>query len=212
MAGKLPTFWPEAVKHLTQGDRVLAGIIDKFPKVELRLKKDAFTTLARAIAGQQISVKAADTIWGRVVIAARGKPAKLDAKIVAGLAPETLRACGLSERKVLYMQGLAQKFANKEIAGSLLAKKSDAEVKARLTALLGIGPWTADMYLMFNLWRPDVLPLGDVGLIRAIELNYFRGRRTPLKRLVKVTEPWRPYATVATWYLWRSIDPVPVEY
>lgn len=209
---QLPHYWGEAVGHLSKRDTVLSRIIARYPEVKLRLKKDPFTTLARAIAGQQISVKAADTIWGRFVAASEGKPQKVNPQKILSLKTKDLRACGLSERKAEYIQGLASRFAAKEISGRAHSKMPDHEIKAELVSLKGIGPWTADMYLMFNLWRPNVLPLGDVGLIRAIEVNYFKGCKTTLKKIRTVTEPWSPFATVATWYLWRSLDPIPVEY
>lgn len=211
MASDVPDYWHEAKRHLSR-DPVLAAIITRYPEIKLRLKKDAFTTLARAIAGQQISVKAADSIWARVVTAAEGKSTKIDPKRVAALNPAHLKACGLSERKALYIQNLAAHFNEKKISAARLAKLSDADAKTALVALHGIGPWTAEMYLMFNLWRPDILPLGDVGLIRAIQINYFKGRKVSLKSIRRVAAPWSPYSTVAVWYLWRSLDPYPVEY
>lgn len=209
---QLPNYWNEAKIHLSREDRVMGGIIEAYPEVNLRLKKDSFTTLARAIAGQQISVKAADTIWSRVVTAAEGSTRKLNPEKILSLKISVLRVCGLSERKAEYIRNLAERFVQKEISGTKLAKLPDTGVKESLVSLHGIGPWTADMYLMFNLWRPDVLPLGDVGLIRAVELHYFKGKKTPLEKIRKVAKPWAPFSTVATWYLWRSLDPIPVEY
>lgn len=211
MFRKQPHYWQDALRHLS-ADAVLAGIIARYPRVELTLKKDSFTTLARAIAGQQISVKAADTIWGRVVVAVRGKSSKIDPARILKLRISELRQCGLSERKAMYMQNLAAHFISKKISAQRLKAMADHEAKQALVELHGIGPWTADMYLMFNLWRPDILPLGDVGLIRAIQINYFKGRKVSLKSIERVAAPWSPYATVATWYLWRSLDPYPVEY
>jgi len=211
MAAK-PHYWDTATRHLSARDRTLRKIIERYPHVKLRLKKDSFTTLARAIVGQQISVKAADSIWSRVVDAAGGRMTKIDPQKIHAMKAKALRACGLSERKVLYVQNLAERFATGELNGRHLARMQDAELKQTLVALHGIGPWTADMYLMFNLWRPDILPLGDVGLIRAIELHYFSGNKVPLEQIREAAAPWSPYATVATWYLWRSLDPIPVEY
>ncbi len=209
---QLPHYWDEAKSHLSGNDRVMATLIDAHPEVKLRLKKDAFTTLARAIAGQQISVKAADTIWSRVVAAAEGSVQKLNPQKILALKIARLRACGLSERKADYIRNLAARFVQKEISATKLARLSDHEVKESLVSLHGIGPWTADMYLMFNLWRPNVLPLGDMGLIRAVELHYFKGKKTPIEKIRKAAQPWSPFSTVATWYLWRSLDPIPVEY
>jgi len=211
-APQIPHYWEEGKAHLSRRDPILGEIILQHPEVKLRLKKDAFTTLARAIAGQQISVKAADTIWARLVAAIGGSTLKIRPENLLALAIEKLRACGLSERKVEYMQGLAAAFVEKKIVAQRLARLADYEVKNTLVSLKGIGPWTADMYLMFNLWRPDVLPLGDVGLIRAIELHYQKGRKVSAPKLRTITAPWAPFSTVAVWYLWRSLDPVPVEY
>lgn len=207
-----PHYWDEATAHLQRSDKTLKGIIAKYPEVKLRLKKDSFTTLARAIVGQQISVKAADSIWAKFVTAAEGSMTKLNPAKIIALETKALRACGLSQRKVIYLQNLAERYESGHLNGQKLAHMQDAEVKKTLVALHGIGPWTADMYMMFNLWRPDILPLGDVGLIRAIELHYFKGKKVPLEKIRKAAEPWSPYATVATWYLWRSLDPIPVEY
>lgn len=211
MADTVPAYWRDAKKHLSR-DKVLGAIIRNYPEVRLTLKKDSFTTLARAIAGQQISVKAADSIWARVVIAAKGKSAKIDPRRILALQVTDLRACGLSERKAIYLRNLAGHFDAKKISATKLARLTDVDAKAALVELHGIGPWTAEMYLMFNLWRPDVLPLGDVGLIRAIRLHYFKGRKVSLKSIRRVAAPWSPYSTVAVWYLWRSLDPYPVEY
>ncbi len=207
-----PHYWEDATEHLSRSDEVMRSLIMRFPEVNLRLKKDSFTTLARAIAGQQISVKAADTIWSRVVAAAGGSTVKINPQKITALSRSELRGCGLSERKVIYVQNLAARFVSKELTGARLAKLADAEVRSTLVSLHGIGPWTADMYMMFNLWRPDVLPLGDVGLIRAVELHYFKGKKMPIEKIRKAAAPWVPYSTVATWYLWRSLDPIPVEY
>lgn len=211
MAAK-PHYWENATAHLSRRDKILKTIIENYPDVKLRLKKDSYTTLARAIVGQQISVKAADSIWSRVVAVAGGRMTKIDPQKILALQAKALRACGLSERKVLYVQNLAERFVAGELNGRHLSRMQDADLKKRLVALHGIGPWTADMYMMFNLWRPDILPLGDVGLIRAIELHYFSGKKVPLEKIRAAAEPWSPYATVATWYLWRSLDPIPVEY
>lgn len=208
----VPLYWHEAKAHLKRQDKVLGAIISAYPLVKLRLKKDSFTTLARAITGQQISVKAADTIWARFVAASAGRTTHIKPKKVIAMKLVDLRACGFSERKANYIQNLAERFAAKEISGRKLARMQDSQIRETLISLHGIGPWTADMYMMFNLWRPDVLPLGDVGLIRAVELHYFNGKKTGIEKIRQAAAPWAPFSTVATWYLWRSLDPVAVEY
>lgn len=212
MADKLPEYWLAATAYLKKRDRVLARLIAQYPQTKLRLRKDAFTTLARAISGQQISVKAADAIWARFVKTVQGKEQKISPHAVLALDTPILRACGFSLRKVEYIQSLAENFVAKKVNGRKHLKMPDDAIREELVTLKGIGPWTADMYLMFNLWRPDVLPLGDLGLIRAMEISYCGGEKTPTAELRRIAEPWSPYRTVATWYLWRSLDPVAVEY
>lgn len=210
----VPHYWHEGTQHLQRRDAVIAGFITEFATPELGLKKDAFTTLARAIAGQQISVKAADAVWRRVVTAAGGnkRTGKILPLRVLALEVDALRQCGLSERKVRYVRNLALQFSGRAISGRRLEGLDDHAVRNRLVQLDGIGPWTADMYLIFSLWRPNILPLGDLGLIRAIEANYCRGRKATPRKLRELQALWSPYATVAVWYLWRSLDPYPVEY
>lgn len=212
MPAKLPHYWPEAVCYLKKEDKVLASLIDTYPLAKLRLKKDSFTTLARAVCGQQISVKAADSIWARVVQVAKGSDRKILPQNILGLSIDALRKCGLSLRKVEYIRALAVAFVEKKISSARLARLDDKRVKEELVSLKGIGPWTADMYLMFNLWRPNILPLGDLGLIRAIEIQYLNGKKSQREEIKRVTQKWEPYSTVAVWYLWRSLDPLPVEY
>jgi DNA-3-methyladenine glycosylase II len=209
---ELPDYWADATVHLTVKDQVLGKIIAAHPDVRLRLRKDSFTTLARAIVGQQISVKAADAIWGRVVTALKGKTNRITSVSVLAVSTARLRECGLSQKKVEYMQELAQNFQSKLVTAAKLRRHDDVQVKKTLTAIRGVGPWTAEMYLMFNLWRPDVLPLSDVGLLRAIDLHYSGGEKTSKTKIDQVTAKWKPYSTVAVWYLWRSLDPYPVEY
>lgn len=208
----VPDYWHTGMRHLHERDEVLSGFMQRYKIPSLTLKKDSFTTLARAIAGQQISVKAADAVWQRVVLAVGGKPVKIGPSAVLSLRPAKLRAAGLSERKVEYIRHLAERFVRREVSAARLARLADHEVKRELTGLRGIGPWTADMYLIFNLWRPNVLPLGDVGLMRAIEQNYCRGRNASQRKLRELQQRWQPYSTIAVWYLWRSLDPYPVEY
>lgn len=209
---EVPDYWLAGMRHLHERDAVLAGFMQQYSVPRLKLKKHAFTTLARAIAGQQISVEAADAVWRRVYAAAGGRRATIRPAPVLQLSQNALRSCGLSERKAEYIRHLAERFARREISASRLARLADHDVKRQLTGLRGIGPWTADMYLIFHLWRPDVLPLGDIGLIRAIERNYCAGRRASGRRLSELRRRWQPYSTVAVWYLWRSLDPYPVEY
>jgi DNA-3-methyladenine glycosylase II len=206
-AGK-PDYWSRAKRALARNDPVMAGIIRSHPKVFMMRRGEPFMTLARAICGQQISVKAAQSVWNRLVLCV---PEVTPQGVLSRKRTE-LRACGLSDRKTEYIADLAQHFADGKIHQDRWPEMSDEEIIAELTDVRGIGRWTAEMFLMFNLLRPDVFPLDDLGLQKGIRVNYFGGRKIPLARMRKIGETWRPYRSVATWYLWRSLDPLPVEY
>ncbi len=203
-----PDYWDKAKRVLARKDPVMARIMRAHPKVFLARRGEPFRTLARAIVGQQISVKAAQSVWDRFVacvgevvpenVLARPRPA--------------LRACGLSDRKTEYIADLAQHFADGRIHVHRWPEMPDEAIIAELVEVRGIGRWTAEMFLMFSLLRPDVYPLDDLGLQKGLRLAYFGGRRISLKRMQKLGEGWRPWRSVATWYMWRSLDPVPVEY
>lgn len=210
-----PAYWLRAKRALAQADPTLARIIRNHPGVALVSRGDAFATLARSIVGQQISVKAADAVWGRLTQACP----ELAPRALLRKRAATLRACGLSERKVEYLRDLAEHFASGRVDPRRLAALDDEEVIERLTDIRGIGRWTAEMFLIFNLLRPNVLPLDDLGLLKAISMHYLDGASTQalLKRegrvrIERLAAPWAPWRSVATWYLWRSLDPVPVEY
>jgi len=210
-----PAYWPKAKRALAAADPVLGGIIRRYPRVALASRGDPFATLARSIVGQQISVKAADAVWARL-LAACPDPTP---RTVLRKRATTLRNCGLSERKVEYLFDLARHFERDPIDVSTLQAASDEEVIELLTAIRGIGRWTAEMFLIFNLLRPDVLPLDDLGLLRAVSLHYLDRqpterllRRAGRARVAEIASAWAPWRSVATWYLWRSLDPVPVEY
>ena len=203
-----PEYWLRAKRALARHDAVLAGIIRSHPRITLQRRGEPFFTLARSIVGQQISVKAAASIWGRVcVIAPRMLPQE-----IAGAKRGKLCACGLSVRKAEYLAGLARHFIDGTLHPSAWERMDDEAVIAELVQVRGIGRWTAEMFLMFNLLRPDVLPIDDLGLRRAICLNYFKGRTVSLRTMRRIAEGWAPWRSVATWYLWRSLDPIPVEY
>ena len=175
---------------------------------------DPFTTLARAIVGQQISVKAAQTIWDRLVVASKGcgDPIRLDPARVGRMRMATLRRVGLSENKALYIRDLARHFVSGVLDPGEWPALDDEALIVRLTAVHGIGRWTAEMFLMFHELRPDVLPLADIGLQKAVAMLYHDGTRIPLAQLREFAAMWSPWRSVATWYLWRSLDPIPVEY
>lgn len=174
--------------------------------MQLGARGNAFQTLARSVIGQQISVKAAQSVWLRFAAAC----GEVTPPVVAGANPDVLRACGLSARKVAYMSELARHFQSRAAGVDDWSSLSDAEIIAELTAVRGIGLWTAQMFLIFHLARPDVLPLADLGLRRAIALRYSRAQPTGLRTIERLSRQWRPWRTVATWYLWRSLEPAPV--
>ena len=209
-----PPYWDEAIRSLTERDAVMARLVADHPGIHVTRRGDPFTTLARAIVGQQISLKAAQTIWDRLVVAARGSgaPVFLDPARVGRMHMATLRRVGLSENKALYIRDLARHFVSGFLDPGEWPALDDEALIVRLTAVHGIGRWTAEMFLMFHELRPDVLPIADIGLQKAVALHYHDGTRIPLAQLREFAEMWSPWRSVATWYLWRSLDPIPVEY
>jgi DNA-3-methyladenine glycosylase II len=203
-----PEYWDRAKRALARRDPVMGGIMRAHPRIFLARRGEPFLTLARAIVGQQISVKAAQSVWDRL------------AACVGDMTPQgvllkpraQLRACGLSDRKTEYIADLAQHFADGAIHVHRWPQMSDEDIIAELVRVRGIGRWTAEMFLIFNLLRPDVFPLDDLGLQKGIRVSYFRNRKIALSTMRKLGESWRPWRSVATWYLWRSLDPLPVEY
>ncbi|ALS63523.1 hypothetical protein AT302_24205 [Pandoraea norimbergensis] len=203
-----PDFWDQACADLMRRDRILKKLIPQFGPAHLTGRGEPFVTLARSIVGQQISVKAAQAVWDRVVaICPKLTPAQF---IKAG--HDALAGCGLSRRKAEYILDLATHFKSGALHVDAWASMDDEAVIAELTGIRGIGRWTAEMFLMFNLLRPDVLPLDDVGLINAISVNYFSGEPVTRSEAREVAANWEPWRSVATWYMWRSLEPVPVEY
>ncbi len=203
-----PDYWQQASEELARSDPVMAHLVTRFAGLSLVSRGDPFITLARSIVGQQISLKAADSVWARLCAAV---PLLTPGQVLASDSAQ-LRSCGLSGRKVEYLGDLARHFSSGLIHLDHWTAMSDSEIIAELTAVRGIGQWTAEMFLIFNQLRPDVFPLDDLGLQRAIALHYFAGERPPRKELIRVGEGFSPWRSVATWYLWRSLDPVPVEY
>ena len=204
----VPDYWRQASTALARDDTVMAGIIAACGDETLVSRGDPFGTLLRSIVGQQISVKAADSIWARFAATLPG----LTPDAILAVNAETLRACGLSARKVEYMGDLARHFADGQIRPERWAAMDDAAIIAELTAVRGIGRWTAEMLMIFNQLRPDIWPLEDIGLQKAVARHYFCGERPTRRQLAAHGERWRPWRSVATWYLWRSLDPLPVEY
>jgi DNA-3-methyladenine glycosylase II len=203
-----PEYWEEACKHLAKKDRVMRRLIPQFGDASLQSRGDAFVTLARSIVGQQISVKAAQSVWDRFALL----PRKMTPANVLKLKVDDMRAAGLSARKVEYLVDLSLHFDGGLLSTQKWASMGDEEIIAELVAIRGIGRWTAEMFLIFYLMRPNVLPLDDVGLINGISRNYFSGEAVSRSEAREVAAAWAPFCSVATWYIWRSLDPLPVEY
>ncbi|NMV36748.1 DNA-3-methyladenine glycosylase family protein [Ralstonia insidiosa] len=197
-----PEYWQEACADLMKRDRILRKIIPAYGPAHLASRGDPFVTLARSIVGQQISVKAAQSVWERVVATC---PKLVPAQFLRA-GQEKLAGCGLSKRKAEYILDLADHFRNGTLHVAKWAEMDDEDVIAELTQIRGIGRWTAEMFLMFNLMRPNVLPLDDIGLINAISQNYFSGEPVTRSEAREVAANWEPWRTVATWYMWRSLD------
>ena len=202
-----PEYWDRAKRALIRRDPVMARIIRSHPRIHLEPRGDPFHTLSRAIVGQQISVKAAQSVWNKFA----AHVSVVHPEHVLKAKTKDIRACGLSGRKCEYISDLARRFADGHVHVHRWPDMSDDDVVADLIQVRGIGRWTAEMFLMFNLLRPDVFPLDDLGLRKGIQLAYFK-RPVSLKTMRKLGESWRPWRSAATWYLWRSLDPLPVEY
>jgi len=203
-----PAYWAEACAHLSRKDRVMKKLIPQFGDVMLESRGDAFVTLARSIVGQQISVKAAQSVWDKFAKLSR----KLTPAGVLKLKVDDMRAAGLSARKVEYLVDLALHFDSGAVHVKQWQGMDDEAIIAELVAIRGIGRWTAEMFLIFHLMRPNVLPLDDLGLVNGISRNYFSGEPVSRSDVREVAQAWQPYCTVATWYIWRSLDPLPVAY
>ncbi|XHS77727.1 DNA-3-methyladenine glycosylase family protein [Burkholderiaceae bacterium UC74_6] len=209
-AGVTPDYWDEACRHLMKRDRVMKKLIPQFAEARLQNKGEAFTTLARAIVGQQISVKAAQSVWHKFVDLLGGD--RVSPACVLAQKAEALRGAGLSARKVEYLHDLARHFEAGNVHVQQWAGMDDEAIIEELVAIRGIGRWTAEMFLIFHLMRPNVMPLDDIGLIKGISDNYFSGEPVSRAEAREVGEAWAPYRSVATWYIWRSLDPLPVDY
>ncbi|MFM9970545.1 MAG: DNA-3-methyladenine glycosylase family protein [Burkholderiales bacterium] len=203
-----PVYWARAKRELARNDPVMRAIIRANPKYSIAQRGDAFFTLARSIVGQQISVKAAQSVWDRLAAAAQ----MVNPDEIASMEVDALRACGLSARKVEYLMGLCEGFRDGRLRVADWPAWEDQAIIDNLIEVRGIGRWTAEMFLMFHLLRPNVLPLDDLGLRNAMQKHYGTGRELSVKRMRDIARPWAPWCSVATWYLWRSQDPVPVDY
>ena len=205
---KKPFFWIIAKQELKKKDKKLGKIIDSYPKDFLFSKSDPFLTLARSIVGQQISVKAAQSVWEKLTL----KVVQISPENISMIHSNTLKSAGLSRQKVLYLKNLAYAFLENKIKINLWSKMSDDEIINDLIKIKGIGRWTAEMFLIFNLCRPDIFPADDLGVIKGICNCYKLKYPITKEAALKISLKWKPYRSVATWYFWRSLDPIPVEY
>lgn len=191
-----------AIRHLKKSDPILSEIINRIGRCDVRKMPNNFESLARIIAGQQLSSKAADSIFARVKALNGTKP--LGPSVILKLSDEQLRGAGLSNAKTRSIRDLADHVQSRRLQITKLESMETEDIIAKITAVKGMGPWSAEMYLMFVLNRHDVFPLRDLGIRKAMMLHY--GRRISEKRMLKIAENWRPYRTVASLYLWRSLD------
>ena len=207
-----PQYWDEACRHLGKRDRVMRKLIPRCGEGRLQSRGDAFTTLARSIVGQQISVKAAQSVWNRFAALIPEPSNHIAPTEVLALESGVMRTAGLSARKVEYLSDLAAHFESGAVHVAQWQQMDDEAIIEELVAIRGIGRWTAEMFLIFHLMRPNVLPLDDLGLIKGLSLNYFSGDPVSRTEAREVGDAWAPFRSVATWYVWRSLDPVPVSY
>jgi DNA-3-methyladenine glycosylase II len=203
-----PHYWEQATRELSGCDDILRGLIQRYECTGFCSHGNPFVTLARSIIGQQISVKAADSVWQKLMAAVPG----FAPDILLAQEDEVLRNCGISWRKVVYLQDLAGHFLDGSLDVGLWEQAGDEMIVRQLIQVKGIGRWTAEMFLIFYMLRPDVLPVDDLGLQRALSMLYNANQPVSKLKMRAIAKPWQPWRSVATWYLWRSLDPLPVVY
>jgi len=204
-----PIYWKKAKRILSRKDSVLRKIIKKYNKGFMTTRNNPFFSLCRTIVGQQISTKAADSIWSKFEKKCKKN---IKPKTILKISSRDLKRVGLSRQKVSYLKNIAKAFKNKSFDIKKIKKMNDDEAISYITKLKGLGVWSAEMFLMFNLNRPDIFPIKDIGLLRAISKNYKTSYPPSKEFLNKISKIHSGYRTVATWYFWRSIDPVDVDY
>ena len=206
---KRPKYWNSAVKYLSKKDPVMKKLISQYKDKTLTTRKDIFYSLCKSIIGQQISVQAANSVFKKFEKACNGK---INPKKINKLRPAKLKRCGLSRQKVKGIKELAIKFENKSFDPKKIKFMTDEEAIIYLSSLRQIGRWSAEMILLFTLNRPDIWPVQDIGLLRSISNNYKKKYFPPKKFIEVLRKKFTPYCSVATWYLWRSIDDEPIQY
>ena len=204
-----PLYWHKAKKILSKKDPIIRRIIKKYKKGFLTTRSNPFFSLCRTIVGQQVSVASADSIWSKFSKKCKGN---IKPKVVLKISSRNLKSAGLSRQKISYLKIISKAFENKSFNVREIKKMDDIEAIEYITKLKGLGVWSAEMFLMFNLNRPDIFPVKDIGLLRAISKNYKTTYPPSKKILKKISNMHYGYRTVFTWYMWRSIDPSDVEY
>lgn len=205
-----PHYWDEATAYLSAKCPVMAGLIAQYQGEGLQTRGDGYQTLLRSVVGQQISTKAADSVWAKLEKTVQ----PMTPKRLLTTGDETLRACGLSGQKLNYLRNVSQFFHDRNVDQKYWDARSDAEVMEELVAIKGIGSWTVEMFLIFFLNRPDIFPVKDLAILKAVDRHYYPTARKKKKPAdyQKLAKKWAPYRTVASWYLWRSLDPIAVAY
>ena len=206
---KAPKYWTKAKKILSKRDKVMKKLITTYKDGNLITRNDVFFSLCKSIIGQQISVAAANSVFLKFDLACKSK---INPKVVNSIPPSKLKKCGLSRQKIRGIKELAKKYINKKFNPNLIKKMNDEEAIHYLSELRQIGRWSAEMILLFTYNRPNIWPIQDIGLLRAISNNYKKKYLPPKIFVNKLNKKFSPYCSVATWYLWRSIDNEPIQY
>ena len=206
---KKPSYWNKAKKYLSKKDSIMRNLIKKYTDANLTSRKDVFFSLCKSIIGQQISVAAANSVFFKFKKKCNNK---IDARTVSNLTFYQLKSCGLSRQKVLGIKSLAKQTLNKSFNPKLIKTMNDEEAIIYLSNLKQIGRWSAEMILLFTYNRSNIWPIQDIGLLRAISKNYKKKYLPPDRFVSLLKKRFSPYCSVATWYLWRSIDPEPIQY
>tara|TARA_B100001540_G_scaffold200745_1_gene176800 strand:+ start:871 stop:1497 length:627 start_codon:yes stop_codon:yes gene_type:complete len=206
---KQPVYWNKAKKYLSKKDKIMGDLVNKYSDAYLTSRKDVFFSLCKSIIGQQISVAAANSVFLKFKKKCNNK---INARTISNLSFNQLKSCGLSRQKVLGIKSLAKQTLDKSFNPKLIKKMNDEEAINYLSSLKQIGRWSAEMILLFTYNRSDIWPTQDIGLLRAISKNYKKKYLPPEKFVNLLKKRYSPYCSVATWYLWRSIDPEPIQY
>ena len=206
---KNPAYWQDSLQYLTSADKTLGDVISQHKDYSITSRGEAYETLLRAIVGQQISVKAAASVWNKII----GLIKIIEPNKVLSTSKEKLKLCGLSKQKTQYILNISEHFKiNNIIDDTYWEERTYLSVYEELITIKGIGPWTAEMFGMFYLLEKDIFPLKDVGILRAMYQLYNNGERIDIDKIVKISDTWKPYRSVACWFLWRSIDSEEVLY